>query len=165
MTKGSVTLRIEPSLIGRAQLKTYPEVYSKTRHQVFFILEDTAETITSQPESRDLSASEEKGCSCCGHFLLKMKNKETLLKRRAVPGKEAARSEEPLAAWQPCPQHYSWYKSLCFCCLEDSFIYFPLHLENRSLLFSYLYQTSGSRDNVSSPVLHSTASIQRELHL
>ena len=60
-----------------------------------------------------------------------------LLKRWAVPGKEAARPEKPLAAGQPCPQHYSWYKSLCFCCPEDSFIYFPLNLENRSLFFSY----------------------------
>lgn len=88
-----------------------------------------------------------------------------LLKRWAVPGKEAARSEEPLAAWQPCPQHYSWYKSLCFCCPKDSLIYFPLNVENRSLFFSYLYQTSGSRDNVNIPVLHRKASTQREFHV
>lgn len=87
-----------------------------------------------------------------------------VLKRCAVPGKEAAKSAEPLAAWQPCP-HYSWYWSLCFCCPEASFIYFPLNLENRSPFFSYLYQTSGSRDNVNLLVLRRKASTPREFHL
>lgn len=88
-----------------------------------------------------------------------------LLKRWTVPGKEAARSEEPLAARQLCPQRYTKDKSLCICYPEDSFIYFPLNLENRSLFFSYLYQTSGSRDNVNLPVPHRKASAQKEFHL
>lgn len=82
------------------------------------------------------------------------------------PWERSLQAWERLAAWQPCPQHYSWYKSLCFCCPQDSFIHFPLSLENRSLFFfSFLYRSSGSREELNSLALRTTASTRRELHL
>lgn len=86
--------------------------------------------------------------------------------KMSSPWERGLQAWERLAAWQPCPQHYSWYKkTLSFCCPEDSFIHLPLNLENRSLFFSFPYRTSGSREEVNSLALRTTAGTRREFHL